>query len=120
MFSSLNPVPAFPPYRGPLNVGTAEYEIHVSELPSSSKVPDPDISTIKFRIFYPAGADTAHPKDCPVPWLPEPQREWLDAYCDFLNAPPKISKLFSYVCCPYHSNDNLVGLTTPTAIFHCP
>jgi hypothetical protein len=95
MFSNLNPIPTFPTYRGPLNVGTAEYEIPIAELPSSSKIPDPNIPTIKFRTFYPAPSSKKN--NWSATWLPEPQREWLDAYLAFLRAPPNISKLFSCV-----------------------
>ena len=93
MFSDLNPIPTFPKYRGPFKVGTAEYEIPTSEIPSSSRVPDPDISTIKFRTFYPASP--SEKKNWSASWLPEPQREWLDAHFSFLNAPPHISKCIS-------------------------
>lgn len=96
MFSTLNPVPTFPNYRGPLSVGTAEYEIPISEIPSSSKPPDANISSIKFRTFYPA--QPTKRQDNSATWLPEPQKEWLEAYCAFLSAPPNISKFFSYVC----------------------
>lgn len=91
MFPSV--VPSFPPYKGPFSVGTAEYEIPVSELASSTAVPDADITTIKFRIFYPATSEKAtQPK---ASWLPEPQNEWFNAYCTFLSAPPKLAKILS-------------------------
>lgn len=93
MFSNLNPIPAFPNYRGPLNVGTAEYEIPTSVIPSSSHLPDPETATIKFRIFYPAPSSPK--KNWSVTWLPEPQREWLDAYLSFLQAPPNVAKYMS-------------------------
>jgi hypothetical protein len=96
MFSTLNPVPTFPNYHGPLSVGTAEYEIPISEIPSSSNPPDANISSIKFRTFYPA--QPTKRQDNSATWLPEPQKEWLEAYCAFLSAPPNISKFFSYVC----------------------
>ncbi|ERF70009.1 hypothetical protein EPUS_03561 [Endocarpon pusillum Z07020] len=98
MFSSLNPVPSFPRYRGPLSVGTSEYEILISDISSTSKVPDPTISTIKFRTFYPT--QSTEDEDFSARWLPEPQKEWVQAYCDFLNAPPKIASFFSHIPIP--------------------
>lgn len=93
MISSLSPIPSLPEPLGPHKVGTAEWEIPVSEIPSSSPVPDPQISTVKFRIFYPT-IPTASSKT-PVPWLPHPQRAWSEAYASFMGVSPKLSSFFA-------------------------
>src|SRR4051812_45892842 len=95
MFSYLSPVPTLPEYPGPLAVGSTEYEIPVSEIPSPSPVPDPTISSIKFRIFYPTSSSASSKQT--IPWLPEPQNQWLEAYTTFLGASPRLAKFFSYV-----------------------
>ena len=92
--SFLKIVPGFPQYRGPFKVGTLAYEIPISELPSASGVPDPTISTIKFRAFYPS-VSSGQAAESHVSWLPEPQREWFKAYCTFLSAPPNIASVLS-------------------------
>jgi platelet-activating factor acetylhydrolase len=94
MFSYLNPIPALPQNPGPLAVGSTEYEIPVSEIPSPSPVPDPAISTIKFRVFYPASSTAT--SRATIHWLPNPQHQWLEAYASFLGASPRLAKLFSY------------------------
>ncbi|KIX07288.1 uncharacterized protein Z518_01941 [Rhinocladiella mackenziei CBS 650.93] len=93
MISSLSPIPSLPKPIGPHKVGTTEWEIPVSELPSSSLSPDPKITTIKFRLFYPT-MPTATSKVA-VPWLPSPQRQWNEAYASFLGASPKLSSIIS-------------------------
>ena len=96
MFSSLSPIPSLLPYPGPHEVGTAEYEVAVADIPSESHVPDPAISTVKFRAFYPIVASgKAIVRN--VTWLPQPQREWFGAYLDFLGAPPLLSKVLQFV-----------------------
>lgn len=84
MLSYFNPLPHLPQYPGPQRVGTAEFEIPISEIPSSSISPDPRISTIKFRLFYPTTKDAQATQ--PVYWLPEPQKQWNDAYASFMGA----------------------------------
>lgn len=95
MFSYLSPVPILPEYPGPLPVGSTEVEIPVSEIPSPSPspVPDPTISSIKFRVFYPTSSSS--PSKYTIPWLPQPQHLWLEAYASFLGASPRLAKLFS-------------------------
>ena len=95
MFSYLCPVPALPEYPGPLAVGSTEYEIPVSEIPSPSPVPDSTISSLKFRIFYPTSSPASSKQT--IYWLPQPQRQWLEAYATFVGASPRLAKLFSYV-----------------------
>ncbi|KAL6253218.1 hypothetical protein RBB50_000941 [Rhinocladiella similis] len=93
--SYLNPIPSLPKPPGPHKVGTTEFEIPVSEIPSSSPVPDEKIATIKFRVFYPT-TESATSKSS-VPWLPSPQRTWQQAYASFLGARPRISSFVSYL-----------------------
>ena len=89
--------PRFPSYPGPYKVGTAEYEIPISDLssPSIAPAPDPAISTISFRVFYPTGEQEKPSK--PVYWVPDPQREFVGAYARFLGANWAFSKIASYV-----------------------
>jgi len=93
--SYLNPIPSLPKPLGPHKVGTVEWEIPVSEIPSSSPTPDPKISTIKFRIFYPTTQSAS--SKVSVPWLPHPQRTWQQAYASFLGARPRVSSFISYL-----------------------
>jgi platelet-activating factor acetylhydrolase len=54
--SRFNPVPQFPAYKGPYNVGSFDVEIPVSSLSdASTRTPGPaeGISTVQFRVFYP-------------------------------------------------------------------
>ncbi|EHY60383.1 hypothetical protein HRR83_000143 [Exophiala dermatitidis] len=93
MISSLNPVPTLPEPLGPHKVGTTEWEIPISEISSPSLSPDPQISTIKFRIFYPTTSEVSSKGF--VPWLPNPQRAWSEAYASFLGASPRLSFFFA-------------------------
>ncbi|KAK5191908.1 hypothetical protein LTR92_008490 [Exophiala xenobiotica] len=93
--SYLNPIPSLPKPLGPHKVGTVEWEIPVSEIPSSSPTPDSRISTIKFRIFYPTTQSAS--SKVSVPWLPHPQRTWQQAYASFLGAKPRLSSFISYL-----------------------
>jgi platelet-activating factor acetylhydrolase len=88
-FSRFSPIPAFPPYTGPYDVGTLEVEIPVEELPSHAPAPSPTIPTISFRIFYPCETPIKPPK--PAYWLPDPQRAYFAAYIRFLGASRKLS-----------------------------
>ncbi len=91
-----NILPAFPPYTGPHQVGTVDVEVPVTELPLPAESPNPDITTIQFRIFYPIDTPTKSSSQ-PVRWLPEPQRGYLSAYLRFLGANAYSANLFSYV-----------------------
>jgi len=93
LLSQLNPVPFFPPYTGPYKVGTLDIEIPITDLPSPSPAPDPKISTVHFRIFYPCESPQKSSKS--TYWIPEPQREYLGAYARFLGASPTFSEVFS-------------------------
>lgn len=90
--SRFNPTPAFPAYSGPYEVGTIEVETPATELQGPSPAPDPSISTISFRIFYPCQPTTKRSK--PVFWLPSPQHEYLGAYFRFLGVNQRLAVLF--------------------------
>ncbi|KAI9744044.1 MAG: hypothetical protein M1835_002813, partial [Candelina submexicana] len=94
-FSHLNPVPAFPAYRGPYKVGSIELEVPTSDLKSPAPAPDPSISTVHFRLFYPCES-TLKQHERPVRWIPHPQRETLGAYARFLGANSIFAELISY------------------------
>lgn len=91
--SYLNPIPTLPKPLGPHKVGTTEWEVPTSEIPSSSPVPDPKISTIKFRVYYPTTEDASSKTS--VPWLPHPQGTWQKAYAAFLGISPRVSTIIS-------------------------
>ena len=92
-FSRLSPIPSFPPYSGPYSVGTQDVEIPVSELSSPVSAPDPQVSTISFRLFYPCESEKRAKS---VYWLPEPQGEYLRAYYRFMQASPWLASLLRY------------------------
>lgn len=87
--SGLNPTPSFPAYSGPYAVGTLDCEVPTSEVLSPSPAPDPSITTVSFRIFYPCNPPQQGPKS--VYWLPDPQRQYLKAYAEFLGANSNLS-----------------------------
>lgn len=82
--SGLNPTPSFPTYSGPYPVGTLDVEVPTSEVLSPSPAPDPTITTVSFRVFYPCNPPKEGPKS--VYWLPDPQRQYIKAYAQFLGA----------------------------------
>ena len=78
--------PAVPRFPGPYAVGSAEYEIPISEIDTQTSPPDPNITTIKFRLFYPTDAPYQGET---IPWVPDsptPQKQWVDAFGRFLGA----------------------------------
>lgn len=79
----LSPVPTFPDYTGPYKVGTVDVEVPMDELESPAPVPDgaDKITTVLFRVFYPAVSDS---NEKPIGWLPTPQRQHVSAYTKFL------------------------------------
>ncbi|MCJ1267123.1 hypothetical protein MMC22_007008 [Lobaria immixta] len=122
-FSHFNPTPSFPTYTGPYPVGTLDVEVPTAQLPSlsSSAPPDPTISTVSFRIFYPCERPAKTPK--PVYWLSEPQPEQFKAYTRFLGASPRlaafihflpVSNLISYITIPALRDAPLSVPTTPS------
>ncbi|KAK0509010.1 hypothetical protein JMJ35_008381 [Cladonia borealis] len=119
LLSHLNPIPGFPAYTGPYQVGTINLEIPISDLssPSEAQAPTPeiapplanaseeqrailspppnfDITTISFRIFYPC--EPTKSSKSPY-WLPSPQTAYLHAYARFLGASPRLATLTSYI-----------------------
>ncbi|ETI19746.1 hypothetical protein G647_08759 [Cladophialophora carrionii CBS 160.54] len=111
MIPQLSPVPTLPKPFGPHKVGTTEWEIPISEIPSPSPIPDEKITTIKFRLFYPT-TPKAKSKSS-VTWLPSPQREWNQAYASFLGASPRVSSLISFV-------PSLLNMTTLPCVADAP
>ena len=94
LFSKLNPTPTFPSRTGPYDVGTLDVEIPTACLDPCIGPPDPNVSTVQFRIFYPC--DSPSTKDGKaVYWIPEPQREHLAAFVRFLGAGTVSADLFS-------------------------
>ena len=89
--SHVNPTPAFPSYTGPYSVGSYAVEVPIAELPSNQTPPDPSVTTVNFRIFYPCEVPSKQPK--PVYWIPEPQKEYLRAYAGFCGASPRLSRV---------------------------
>ncbi|MCJ1349187.1 hypothetical protein MMC31_007423 [Peltigera leucophlebia] len=113
-FSRLSPVPSFPDYTGPYKVGTLDVEIPTAQVPSPWSSPDPSISTVSFRVFYPCEQPSTPPQ--PVYWLPEPQREFFKAYLRFLGAGPRLSGLIQSVsprALEFHTEN-----ANPTDSFH--
>ncbi|EEQ88429.1 uncharacterized protein BDCG_03549 [Blastomyces dermatitidis ER-3] len=90
---SLLQIPTFPSYTGPHQVGTTEFEIPVSSLESPAPHPKSDISlsTILFRVFYPA--DDVDSASKPVYWLPDPQGTFTGGLAEFLGAPKRLSNI---------------------------
>ena len=75
--------PQIPKFPGPHTVGSTEYEIPISEIDTQTNPPDPLITTLKFRLFYP----TSTPYNGQtIPWVPAPQRQWTEAFGRFLGA----------------------------------
>ncbi|OJD17280.1 hypothetical protein AJ78_02614 [Emergomyces pasteurianus Ep9510] len=93
MALSLLQIPSFPSYTGPHRVGTSEFEIPVSSLESPAISPESDIpiSTIQFRVFYPA--DNVDPTSKPVYWVPNPQGAYTGGLAEFLGAPKRLSNI---------------------------
>ena len=95
LLSHVNPTPSFPSYTGPYSVGSYAVEIPITELPSNATHPDPSVTTLSFRVFYPCEAPSKPPH--PVYWIPEPQKEYLRAYAGFCGASPRLSKVIQSV-----------------------
>jgi platelet-activating factor acetylhydrolase len=94
-FSSLSPVNTFPSYKGKYEVGTVDVEIPVSELPAASDAPEGAVKTIAFRIFYPCQKPGKGKTQRPVRWIPQPQRQTINAFATFLGAGSKLASFIS-------------------------
>lgn len=91
----LNPIPSFPNYTGPYNVGSHDVEIPTLELSTPGPPPNPEITTSSFRLFYPCQIDTKTTQH--IHWLPDPQSQYLKAYYSFLQAKPWLASLLTWV-----------------------
>lgn len=121
MFSYLNPLPSLPQYAGPHKVAVTDYEIPVSEISLDDSGPDSQISTIKFRVYYPTGSDQVAKES--VYWLPDPQKQWNAAYASFLGASSTwasvVSRLWSvtnYAKLPVIKNAPLLAAGSKTGL----
>ena len=112
--SRFSPIPSFPAYTGPYHVGTQEIEIPVADLPTNSPTPDPDITTIICRIFYPC--QSTKPKA--AYWLPSPQGEYFRAYARFLSAGPRLASLLRYCTQQVQEATNLTESLIATCQFY--
>lgn len=94
-FSKLSPIPAFPDYSGPYQVGTVDVEIPAAQLQSQSQSPAPESAppTVAFRIFYPCENQSASSR--PVRWIPQPQKATVSAFGRFMGAGSRYSEIFS-------------------------
>ena len=81
-------------YTGPHSVGTVDVEIPTSTLPKVCAEPEGCVSTISFKIFYPAEKPSKQTR--PVRWLPQPQATVLAAYARFLGKGQYTANLFAY------------------------
>jgi len=103
--NKFSPIPAFPEYTGPYDVGTLDVELPASFFtraglsPPAPQHTNGEISTLQFRVFYPAALKgEAHknlPKASAVRWLPSPRREYVAAYARFLGAKPFLANVLS-------------------------
>jgi platelet-activating factor acetylhydrolase len=73
--------PALPKYDGPYAVGSVEVEVPLKES-RDFEVLDTRAETILMRLFYPAEDTCAGTSPS---WLPQPTREYIKGYADFLN-----------------------------------
>ena len=85
MLGYLPLTPTFNQYQGPYKVGSATFEIPVSEISTPNPLPHNSVKTIKARVFYPT-PDPGSARVNPIWWLEEPQSESLFAFSRFLGA----------------------------------
>ncbi|KJX96596.1 platelet-activating factor acetylhydrolase 2 like protein [Zymoseptoria brevis] len=119
-FSSWNPVVSFPPYHGPYDVGTVDVEIPAADLPTPSTAPERAQPTVAFRIFYPCAKPTASDPSRPVRWIPQPQRQTISAFAQFIGVKSqRWANLISYfpqqlyyISLPAHRNAKLLDPPT--------
>jgi len=91
--SHLNPIPAFPEYTGPYDVGSVDVEVPAADLPSPSSKPEGAAPTVAFRLFYPCEAPPSESR--PVRWIPQPQRQHIAAFAKFLGVGSRLSQAFA-------------------------
>jgi platelet-activating factor acetylhydrolase len=118
-FSSLSPVNTFPAYKGQYEVGTIDVEIPVSDLPVASDAPEGAVKTIAFRIFYPCQKPGKGDSHRPVRWIPQPQRQTINAFATFLGAGSKLASFISvlpqqlfWIKLPAHRNAKILDPPT--------
>ncbi|KAK6340367.1 hypothetical protein TWF730_002127 [Orbilia blumenaviensis] len=130
ILSRLSPVPYFPSYKGPYEVGTIDLELPVSPFVDSGlSTPCPshsDIPTIQFRIFYPAALKDQATGVQGANWVPSPRKEYVAAYCRFAGASEFLASVLSYIPrhlyyikIPAYANHNILGTPSkfPVVIF---
>lgn len=90
----INPTPSFPAYTGPYKVGSVDVEVPTSQLeaPGRSDSPCTSLSTVSFRVFYPARPESEQKG---VRWIPSPQKDVVSAYAKFLGAGNAMAGLFA-------------------------
>src|SRR4051812_33257662 len=105
LLSTISPIPTFPPYPGPYEVGTLEVELPIAPFVASGAAsPAPshtngEIPTILFRIFYPASlkGQAKVEEDGTARWIPSPRKEYLAGFAKFLGAGPFLANVLSYI-----------------------
>ncbi|KAF3206977.1 hypothetical protein TWF106_011471 [Orbilia oligospora] len=130
LLSRLNPVPYFPSYKGPYEVGTIDLEIPVSQFVDEGLSPPcpshTDIPTIQFRIFYPAALRGEATGIQGANWVPSPRKEYVAAYCRFAGAGEFLANVLSYIPrhlyyiqIPAYANHNILGFPSkfPVVVF---
>lgn len=130
LLSRLSPVPYFPSYKGPYEVGTIDLEIPVSQFVDEGLSPPcpshSDIPTIQFRIFYPAALKGEASGIQGANWVPSPRKEYVAAYARFAGASEFLANVLSYIPrhlyyikIPAYSNHSLLGFPSkfPVVIF---
>jgi platelet-activating factor acetylhydrolase len=117
--SSLSPVNTFPAYKGQYEVGTVDVEIPISELPVASDAPEGAVRTVAFRIFYPCQKPGKSDTHRPVRWIPQPQRQTINAFATFLGAGSKLASFISllpqqlfWIKLPAHRNAKILDPPT--------
>jgi platelet-activating factor acetylhydrolase len=85
-----------------LNVGSTEFEIPVSALHSPSPPPTftTPISSVSFRVFYPA--EDRGDASRATYWIPDPQGEFVGGYARFLRVSSVFSSILSYANSAVH------------------
>ncbi|KAF3907556.1 hypothetical protein AA313_de0202939 [Arthrobotrys entomopaga] len=104
LLSRFSPIPYFPPYKGPYEVGTLDIELPVSPFVDAGLSPPcpshSDIPTVQFRLFYPAalkGQAKSEGSQSGANWIPSPRKEYVAAYCRFAGAGDFLANVLSYI-----------------------